>query len=56
MKLFKDSFSYENRCEESTRIKNKYPHRVPIIVEKAKNLGIKKIKGKFIPTKKNKPA
>ena len=26
------------------------------IVEKAKNLGIKKIKGKFIPTKKNKPA
>ena len=37
MKLFKDSFSYENRCEESTRIKNKYPHRVPIIVEKAKN-------------------
>lgn len=37
MKLFKDSFSYENRCEESARIKNKYPHRVPIIVEKAKN-------------------
>ena len=26
------------------------------IIEKAKNLGIKKIKGKFIPTKKNKPA
>ena len=37
MKLFKDSFSFENRCEESTRIKHKYPHRVPIIVEKAKN-------------------
>ena len=26
------------------------------IIEKAKNLGIKRIKGKFIPTKKNKPA
>lgn len=31
---FKEEHTYENRVEESTRIRNKYPDRIPVIVEK----------------------
>lgn len=30
---FKDQYSFEERLKESTRIKSKYPDRIPIIVE-----------------------
>lgn len=33
-KTFKEKHSFEKRLEESTRIKEKYPNRVPIICEK----------------------
>ena len=33
---YKDSTSYETRCQEVRRIMNKYPNRIPIIVEKSK--------------------
>jgi GABA(A) receptor-associated protein len=32
---FKQEFSFERRREESTRVLNKYPDRVPIICEKS---------------------
>jgi len=31
--LFKDQYPFEERLKESTRIKSKYPDRIPIIVE-----------------------
>tara|TARA_A100001015_G_C14671517_1_gene587062 strand:- start:116 stop:472 length:357 start_codon:yes stop_codon:yes gene_type:complete len=34
MTKFKDEYSFEERCKESTKIKEKYPNRIPIIVEK----------------------
>lgn len=33
---YKLKYSYETRLEESTRIREKFPGRVPIIVEKSK--------------------
>lgn len=38
--LFKDKHSYNKRLQESTRIKLKYPDRIPIIVDQDKNLPI----------------
>ena len=34
MNSFKQSFSFDVRKEESSRIKQKYPEKLPIIVEK----------------------
>ena len=33
---YKDSTSYESRCQEVRQIMDKYPDRIPIIVEKLK--------------------
>ena len=33
-KLYKSQFDLKHRQDESSRIKNKYPDRVPVIVEK----------------------
>ena len=33
---FKDNYAFEDRLLESTRIINKYPHRLPIICERSK--------------------
>jgi GABA(A) receptor-associated protein len=33
---YKDSTSYESRCQEVRQIMDKYPNRIPIIVEKLK--------------------
>ena len=35
MKSFKEKFDFEKRSYEATRIKKKYPDRIPVIVEKA---------------------
>ncbi len=35
MKSFKEKFDFEKRADEATRIKKKYPDRIPVIVEKA---------------------
>ena len=32
---FKKSKTFEERCKESTKIKEKYPDRIPVIVEKS---------------------
>ena len=32
--MFKDTHTFEKRCEESARIRKKYPTRIPVIVEK----------------------
>uniref|UniRef100_G3NBV8 GABA(A) receptor-associated protein like 2 n=1 Tax=Gasterosteus aculeatus aculeatus TaxID=481459 RepID=G3NBV8_GASAC len=32
--MFKEDHSLEHRCVESAKIRNKYPDRVPVIVEK----------------------
>jgi GABA(A) receptor-associated protein len=32
--MFKDTNTFEKRCEESGRIRKKYPTRIPVIVEK----------------------
>ena len=37
MSAFKQKFSFRKRLEESNRIIDKYPDRVPIIVERASN-------------------
>ena len=37
---FKEKFPLKKRIDESTRIRQKYPDRVPIIVEKAKKTDI----------------
>lgn len=34
---YKDSTSYETRCQEVIQIMDKYPNRIPIIVEKLKS-------------------
>jgi len=34
---FKDKYPFDERVSESMRIINKYPHRLPIICERAKN-------------------
>ena len=40
---FKEKFSFEKRKEESSRIKTKYPDRIPIIVEKNRDSDIEDI-------------
>ena len=49
---FKDNNDFEARCSESLRIRDKYPNRIPIIVEKAYKCNIDTIdKNKFlVPT------
>lgn len=37
MDSFKKKYSLEKRIEESTRILNKYPDRIPVIVERSDN-------------------
>jgi GABA(A) receptor-associated protein len=37
--LFKESHSFEKRLEEAKKIINKYPDRIPVIVEVAKSSG-----------------
>lgn len=32
---FKEKHTFEERCTESSKIRNKYPERIPIIVEKS---------------------
>ena len=49
MSKFKDEFPLESRVSESTRIRSKYPDRVPCIVEKAEKSDIPNIdKKKFL--------
>ena len=49
---FKQNYSLEKRKIESERIRNKYPDRVPVIVEKSKNSNIPDIdKKKFLVPK-----
>ena len=46
---FKNNFSFEKRVAESTKILNKYPYKVPIILEKNNKSSLKKIdKFKFL--------
>ena len=46
---FKSEFSYEKRLEESSKIKQKHPDRIPIIVTKGKNCRLKEMdKYKFL--------
>lgn len=40
MSSFKEKFPLKKRKDESTRIRKKYPDRIPVIVEKAKNTEI----------------
>ena len=40
---FKDKYSFEKRKEESSRIKKRYPDRIPVIVEKNPDHEISKI-------------
>lgn len=37
---FKLDHSLEHRCQESAKIVNKYPNRIPVIVEKVEGSGI----------------
>ena len=46
---FKSEFTFEKRLEESTKIKEKHPERIPIIVTKSKNCKLKEMdKYKFL--------
>jgi len=46
---FKEEHSLENRCQESSKIRSKYPDRIPVIVEKAARSSIQDIdKRKFL--------
>lgn len=48
-KCFKEKYSFQKRSEESKRIKQKYPDRIPIIVEKSYTSNITDIdKNKFL--------
>jgi len=52
MKSFKEKFDFEKRADEATRIKKKYPDRIPVIVEKAQQSDIPDIdKHKFLVPK-----
>ena len=35
MSSFKHKYSFQDRCEESYKVSNKYPDRIPIICEKS---------------------
>ena len=46
---FRTTHSYEKRKDESTRIRAKYPDRIPVIVERAEKSNIDNIdKNKFL--------
>lgn len=48
-KSFKETHSFEKRSLESARVKQKYPDRVPVIVERADNTDVPDIdKSKFL--------
>ena len=49
---FKEKYSFEKRKEESSRIKNRYPDRIPVIVQKNPDSDIQDIdKQKYlVPT------
>ena len=52
MKHFKDCHSHEERSNESKKIMNRYPERIPIIVEKAKGCRLANIsKNKYLAPK-----
>lgn len=49
MKAFKEKFSFEKRKEESSKMREKYPNRVPVFVDKHKSSTISDIdKNKFL--------
>lgn len=49
VKTFREKFSLQKRSEEASRIKTKYPDRIPVIVEKATGTDIQDIdKQKFL--------
>ena len=49
MKSFKEIHEFEDRLKESQKIREKYPSRIPIIVEKCKNSQMKDIcKNKYL--------
>ena len=43
MSSFKEKFPLQKRSDEATRIKKKYPDRIPVIVQKASNTNIQDI-------------
>ena len=46
---FKDDYNFEKRCQESKKIRDKYPDRIPIIVERDNNNDVPDIdKKKFL--------
>ena len=49
---FKSIHDFESRCSEASRIREKYPNRIPVIVEKSESSDIDSIdKNKFlVPT------
>jgi GABA(A) receptor-associated protein len=52
MKSFRERYSEEKRTEECTRIRQKYPDRIPIVVEKHNDSNIKDIdKHKYLVPK-----
>ncbi|CAH8585710.1 unnamed protein product [Dicrocoelium dendriticum] len=50
MKLsFKEQHDFEQRCADSTKIKKKYPNRIPVVVERHRNSQVADIdKHKFL--------
>ena len=48
MSIFKESKSFEDRKKESEYMKEKYPDRIPIIVERSRNMVIFQISIKKI--------
>jgi GABA(A) receptor-associated protein len=52
MKTFKENFSLSKRKSEASRIREKYPDRIPVIVERSKNSNISDIdKKKYLVPK-----
>ena len=50
--VFKKKNDFDKRCNESENILNKYPDRIPIIVEKHKDCNLKNIdKSKYLVPK-----
>ena len=46
---FKNKFKFDHRKKESERIMNKYPDRIPVIIERAKNSDVQSIdKNKYL--------
>ena len=47
--MFKKSYSLEQRKSESTKIMNKYPDRIPVVVQQIENSSLNKIdKNKYL--------